>query len=65
MKLILDKCRTSTNEITVCQLQLKGDLDPEFHVKLGQALQPLRQEAILLFSGQATHNIYNISHNIF
>lgn len=44
-------------DIPVVQLSLHRSLDPEFHLKLGEALRPLRHQRILVIgSGQATHN---------
>jgi 4,5-DOPA dioxygenase extradiol len=40
---------------------LLSSLDPEFHIKLGESLSPLRQEGILIVcSGQMTHNLSDI-----
>jgi aromatic ring-opening dioxygenase catalytic subunit (LigB family) len=42
----------------VFQLSLKNNLDIVDHLKLGEALQPLRKEDILIVgSGQTTHNL--------
>lgn len=44
-------------DIPVVQLSLKSDLDPSEHVRLGEALFPLRSEGVLIIcSGQITHN---------
>jgi aromatic ring-opening dioxygenase catalytic subunit (LigB family) len=43
---------------TVFQLSLKKNLDIAEHLKLGEALQPLREEGVLIIgSGQTTHNM--------
>lgn len=46
-----------SGDIPVAQLSLAADRSPETHVALGEALAPLRDEAILLIgSGGVTHN---------
>jgi len=45
-------------KIPVLQLSMPDNLDPASFVKLGQALEPLRDEGVLIIgSGQATHNM--------
>ncbi|TPX33332.1 hypothetical protein SmJEL517_g03695 [Synchytrium microbalum] len=49
-----------TNETTVpiVQLSLSSSLDPDFHVAVGKAIKPLRDEGILILgSGGAVHNL--------
>jgi len=47
--------------IPVIQVSLQSNLDPAYHIRLGQALAPLRQEDILVLgSGAATHNLDDI-----
>lgn len=47
--------------IPVVQVSLQKNLDPAYHIRLGQALAPLRSEDILLIgSGAATHNLRDI-----
>jgi len=44
--------------IPTVQLSLRGDLDPEAHLKGGQALAPLRDEGVLIIgSGNTYHNM--------
>jgi 4,5-DOPA dioxygenase extradiol len=49
--------------IPVTQLSIQSHLGPEHHVRLGEALRPLRDEGILVFaSGGATHNLRELSY---
>jgi aromatic ring-opening dioxygenase catalytic subunit (LigB family) len=44
--------------IPVVMLSLRADLDPEFHIRLGKALAPLRDEGIAIVgSGMSYHNL--------
>lgn len=45
-------------DIPVVQMSLRHDLDPAFHSRLGQALEPLRDEGVLIVgSGLSYHNL--------
>lgn len=45
-------------DIPIVQLSLRSDLDPAAHIKAGEALQPLRDEKILILgSGMTYHNL--------
>jgi len=44
--------------IPVVMLSLRSDLDPDFHLKLGRALAPLRDEGVVIAgSGMSYHNL--------
>lgn len=45
-------------ELSILQLSLRDDLDPEFHIKLGKALAPLRDQGIFIVgTGMTFHNM--------
>jgi aromatic ring-opening dioxygenase catalytic subunit (LigB family) len=45
-------------EIPVVMLSLRHDLDPAFHIKLGKALEPLRDEGVAIVgSGMSFHDL--------
>ena len=45
-------------DIPIVQVSLDSNLDPEFHLRLGQALSPLRDEGVLIIgTGMSYHNM--------
>ncbi len=48
-------------DIPVVQLSVQTEKDTSHHIELGKALQPLRQNGVLIIgSGGAVHNLYDI-----
>lgn len=44
-------------KIPVVQISVQKDLDPSFHIALGEALAPLRDEVLIMGSGFSFHNL--------
>lgn len=45
-------------DIPIVQMSLRSDLDPEFHLQLGEAIAPLRDQGVLIVgSGMSYHNM--------
>lgn len=51
-------------DIPIVQVSLRADLNPAAHIELGEALQPLRDEGILILgSGMSYHNMHVMMRN--
>ena len=49
-------------DVPLIQVSLQSQLDPKFHLKVGQALAALQDEDVLVIgSGSATHNLRDLS----
>ena len=52
-------------DIPIVQLSLRADFDPAAHIGMGEALQPLRDEGVLIVgSGMTYHNIQVMMRNM-
>ncbi|WP_339635803.1 class III extradiol ring-cleavage dioxygenase [uncultured Sneathiella sp.] len=52
-------------DIPIVQLSLRSDLDPAGHIAVGEALQPLRDEGVLIIgSGMSYHNMQKLMRNL-
>lgn len=50
-------------DVPIVQLSLRQDLDPEAHLAIGRALEPLREEVLIVGSGLSYHNLHRIMSN--
>jgi aromatic ring-opening dioxygenase catalytic subunit (LigB family) len=52
-------------DIPIVQISLRADLNPAAHIALGEALQPLRDEGVLILgSGMTYHNMQTLMGNM-
>lgn len=52
-------------DIPIVQLSLRADLDPAAHIAAGEALQPLRDDGVLILgSGMTYHNMQTMMQNL-
>jgi len=52
-------------DIPIVQVSLRADLDPTAHIEVGKALQPLRDEGVLIIgSGMTYHNMQAMMKNM-
>ena len=52
-------------DIPIVQVSLRADLDPAAHIMLGEALQPLRDDGVLILgSGMTYHNMRTLMANM-
>lgn len=54
-------CMYPEAQIPMLQLSIHSDYDPQKHIKIGQALRPLREQGVLIIgSGLSYHNLRNM-----
>jgi aromatic ring-opening dioxygenase catalytic subunit (LigB family) len=59
------KVAVADADIPTLQLSLRSDLDPDAHIRAGEALAPLRDEGVLIVgSGMSFHNMRTLGADV-